>query len=78
MEISHSSRMGTNVWKKTAGLGSVYTSLFIVTLGGAGYKSSLTSLEKSINDKLITDLIVQPFHFHRLRPLQVLLQQVLP
>lgn len=47
---------------KDSGLGSVYTSLFIVTaLGGAGYKSSLTSLEKSINDKLITDLIVQPF-----------------
>ncbi|MBK6609040.1 MAG: hypothetical protein IPG24_27055 [Leptospiraceae bacterium] len=46
---------------RDSGLGSVYTSLFIVTsLGGAGYKSSLNSLEKSIDDKLITDLIVQP------------------
>ena len=46
---------------RDSGLGSVYTSLFIVTsLGGAGYKASLNSLEKSIDDKLITDLIVQP------------------
>lgn len=46
---------------RDSGLGSVYTSLFILTsLGGAGYKTSLNSLEKSIDDKLITDLIVQP------------------
>ena len=46
---------------RDSGLGSVYTSLFILTsLGGAGYKASLNSLEKSIDDKLITDLIVQP------------------
>lgn len=47
---------------RDSGLGSVYTSLFIVTaLGGAGYKASLKSLEKSIDDKLITDLVIQPF-----------------
>ncbi len=47
---------------RDSGLGSVYTSLFIVTaLGGAGYKASLKSLEKSIDDKLVTDLIIQPY-----------------
>jgi hypothetical protein len=47
---------------RDSGLGSVYTSLFIVTaLGGAGYKASLNSLEKSIDDKLINDLIIKPY-----------------
>lgn len=49
------------------GFGSMYTSIFFVTaVGGYGYKSSLKSLDKSLNDKFINDFIVQPIVISRL------------
>lgn len=47
---------------RDSGFGSTYTTLFFITaLGGAGYKSALNSMERSLNNTFVNDFIVQPY-----------------
>ncbi|HMV44585.1 MAG TPA: hypothetical protein PKD50_18790 [Leptospiraceae bacterium] len=47
---------------RDSGFGSMYSTLFFITaLGGAGYKSALNSMEKTLNNTFINDFIVQPY-----------------
>ncbi|MBP7283160.1 MAG: hypothetical protein KBA66_16365 [Leptospiraceae bacterium] len=47
---------------RSEGFSTMYTSMFFISaLGGAGYKSSLSGMEKTLNDTLINELVVKPF-----------------
>lgn len=47
---------------RSEGFSTMYTTMFfIAAMGGAGYKSSLSGLEKTLNDTLINELVIKPY-----------------